>query len=97
MTLEYSYQDWCISQLAKSLGKDDDFTLAEKMKDTLDKYHGMVTGVFTDPRSFTTGYPLVPELISPSNLSQNISRTPTFTWDASSVTADPVSAFPEVL
>lgn len=28
-------------------GKDDDFMLAEKMRDTLDNYHGMVTGVFT--------------------------------------------------
>lgn len=45
-----------------------------------------VTGVFTDPRSFTTGYPVMPELISPINLSQNISRTPTFNWSASSVT-----------
>lgn len=25
MTLEYSYQDWCLAQLAKSLGKDKDY------------------------------------------------------------------------
>jgi predicted alpha-1,2-mannosidase len=25
MTLEYAYQDWCLAQFAKALGKDDDF------------------------------------------------------------------------
>jgi predicted alpha-1,2-mannosidase len=27
MTLEYAYQDWCLAQLAKSLGKTDDYEL----------------------------------------------------------------------
>lgn len=29
MTLEYAYQDWCLGQFAKSLGKDDDAKLFE--------------------------------------------------------------------
>ncbi len=29
MTLEYSYQDWCLAQLAKSLGKSEDAALFE--------------------------------------------------------------------
>ena len=27
MTLEYSYQDWCLAQMAKSMGKSDDYEL----------------------------------------------------------------------
>ncbi|WP_347840352.1 GH92 family glycosyl hydrolase [uncultured Draconibacterium sp.] len=27
MTLEYAYQDWCLAQMAKSLGKDSDYEL----------------------------------------------------------------------
>ena len=27
MTMEYSYQDWCLSQMAKSLGKEEDYDL----------------------------------------------------------------------
>ena len=27
MTLEYSYQDWCLAQMAKTMGKDDDYRL----------------------------------------------------------------------
>jgi predicted alpha-1,2-mannosidase len=30
MTLEYAYQDWCLGQLAKSLGKTEDAALFEK-------------------------------------------------------------------
>ena len=30
MTMEYAYQDWCLSQLAKALGKDDDFEFFAK-------------------------------------------------------------------
>ena len=26
-TLEYAYDDWCIAQMAKDLGNDDDFAL----------------------------------------------------------------------
>jgi len=26
-TLEYSYQDWCLAQMAKALGKDDDYNM----------------------------------------------------------------------
>ena len=29
-TLEYSYQDWCLAQMAKALGKDEDYTLFMK-------------------------------------------------------------------
>ena len=27
MTLEYAYQDWCLAQMAKSMGKEDDYKL----------------------------------------------------------------------
>jgi len=27
MTLEYAYQDWCLAQIAKNMGKDDDYRL----------------------------------------------------------------------
>ncbi|TXG39047.1 GH92 family glycosyl hydrolase [Seonamhaeicola maritimus] len=27
MTLEYAYQDWCLAQLSKTLGKDDDYEM----------------------------------------------------------------------
>jgi len=30
MTLEYSYQDWCLAQMAKNLGKDNDYKLFMK-------------------------------------------------------------------
>ncbi|TWT35382.1 Glycosyl hydrolase family 92 [Posidoniimonas corsicana] len=30
MTLEYAYQDWCLAQLARSLGKDSDYNLFMK-------------------------------------------------------------------
>lgn len=30
MTLEYAYEDWCLSQLAKALGKDADYKLFKK-------------------------------------------------------------------
>ncbi|NQU54800.1 MAG: glycoside hydrolase family 92 protein [Bacteroidetes bacterium] len=29
-TLEYAYQDWCLAQMAKALGKDDDFQMFTK-------------------------------------------------------------------
>jgi predicted alpha-1,2-mannosidase len=29
-TLEYAYNDWCVAQFAKALGKDDDYTLFSK-------------------------------------------------------------------
>ena len=29
-TLEYSYQDWCLAQMAEALGKEDDYTLFMK-------------------------------------------------------------------
>jgi len=29
-TLEYSYQDWCLAQMAKALGKDDDYRMFMK-------------------------------------------------------------------
>ncbi|MGQ1888997.1 GH92 family glycosyl hydrolase [Thermophagus sp. OGC60D27] len=30
MTMEYAYQDWCLGQLAKALGKEDDYKLFNK-------------------------------------------------------------------
>ena len=30
MTLEYAYQDWCVAQLARALGKDEDAALFER-------------------------------------------------------------------
>ncbi|MCM4167128.1 hypothetical protein KCTC52924_02705 [Arenibacter antarcticus] len=43
-TLEYAYQDWCLSQMAKALGKNDDATIfaerAENYKNIWDKETG---------------------------------------------------------
>ena len=40
-----------------------------------------VSGPYTAARSFFTGYPVVPELISPENLALNVSTTPTIRWN----------------
>ncbi|MEA1897319.1 MAG: family 10 glycosylhydrolase [Bacteroidota bacterium] len=39
-------------------------------------------GPYSGARSFYTGYPAVPELISPANLSQNVSTKPKIKWNA---------------
>ncbi|MFA5327904.1 MAG: GH92 family glycosyl hydrolase [Prolixibacteraceae bacterium] len=43
-TLEYAYDDWCVAQLAKALGKTDDYELfmkrAENYKNVMDKSTG---------------------------------------------------------
>ncbi|MFY0653191.1 MAG: GH92 family glycosyl hydrolase [Cyclobacteriaceae bacterium] len=43
-TLEYAYQDWCLAQMAKDLGKDDDYQLfmkrAENYKNVFDESIG---------------------------------------------------------
>lgn len=39
-------------------------------------------GPYSGARSFFTGYPAVPELISPANLSQNVSTNPKIKWNA---------------
>ena len=38
MTLEYAYQDWCLAQFAKSLGKEDDYQLFNKRSQN---YHNL--------------------------------------------------------
>ena len=44
-TLEYAYNDWCVAQLAKALGKDDDYKLfmsrAYNYKNLLDEISGL--------------------------------------------------------
>ena len=44
-TLEYAYNDWCVAQLAKALGKDDDYTMfmerALNYKNVLDEISGL--------------------------------------------------------
>jgi len=45
-----------------------------------------VNGPYSEARSFFTGYPEVPEYLSPENLAQQISTTPTFRWNATSLT-----------
>ncbi len=49
MTLEYAYQDWCLAQLAKSLGKTDDYDLFMKRSKNYRKLWNPDTG-FMHPR-----------------------------------------------
>jgi len=45
-----------------------------------------VSGPYSGARSFITGYPEIPEYLSPENLAQQISTTPTFRWNATLAT-----------
>jgi len=44
---------------------------------------GTTAGPWSEPFSFTTGFPAVPAITSPENLSQNVSTTPVVRWTAS--------------
>ncbi len=52
MTLEYAYDDWCIAQVARKLGKMDDYTLftkrSEAYKLLLDRSSGFIRGKNSD-------------------------------------------------
>jgi predicted alpha-1,2-mannosidase len=66
-TLEYAYDDWCIAQLAKALGRENDYELfisrAQNYRNVFDKAIGFVRGrnedgswfgYSFDPTAFTT-------------------------------------------
>jgi predicted alpha-1,2-mannosidase len=42
--LEYAYDDWCISQMAKELGKEDDYTLYSERAQRYRQYYDPSTG-----------------------------------------------------
>ena len=52
LTVEYAYDDWCIAQVAKKLGKMDDFALfmtrADSWKQLFDKQTGFMRGKKSD-------------------------------------------------
>ncbi|MEN8226910.1 MAG: family 10 glycosylhydrolase [Bacteroidota bacterium] len=49
-----------------------------------------VAGPYSGAGSFVSGYPEVPEFLSPENLDQNVSTRPTFRWSASGITENAV-------
>ncbi|WP_020528094.1 GH92 family glycosyl hydrolase [Flexithrix dorotheae] len=56
-TLEYSYQDWCLAQLAKSLGKTEDYELfmkrSENWKNLYDEESGWIRAKGHDGKWWT--------------------------------------------
>ena len=50
MTLEYAYQDWCVAQLAKALGKKTDFEMFSKRAENYKNLWNPQTG-FMHPRN----------------------------------------------
>jgi predicted alpha-1,2-mannosidase len=51
MTLEYAFSDWCIAQMAKSLGKNDDYELFKKRSDNFKNVWNPKSG-FMEPRLY---------------------------------------------
>ena len=49
MTLEYAYQDWCLAQIAKRLGKEEDYTLFLERSQNYRKVWNPATG-YMHPR-----------------------------------------------
>jgi uncharacterized lipoprotein YddW (UPF0748 family) len=47
-----------------------------------------VTGPYAGARLMYTGFPEIPTYLTPGNLSQNVSTTPTFAWEASETTEE---------
>lgn len=58
-TIEYAYNDWCVAQVAKKLGRNDDYNLlsarAGNYKNVFDPEKGWVCGRFADG-TFTTDF-----------------------------------------
>lgn len=56
ITLEYAYNDWCVGQMAKALGKEEDYQYfskrAEAWKDLLDAESGFMRGKSSDGKSW---------------------------------------------
>ncbi|MBS9767776.1 MAG: GH92 family glycosyl hydrolase [Flavobacteriaceae bacterium] len=56
ITLEYAFDDWCIAQMAKSLGKDDDYKFfterSKAYKHLFDKKTGFMRGKSKDGKSW---------------------------------------------
>lgn len=66
-TLEYTYDDWCIAQMAKALGKTDDAELFSKRSDNYRKVWDAKTRFFRSPKADGTFF----EPFDPKEVSHN--------------------------
>ncbi|MDI9357690.1 MAG: GH92 family glycosyl hydrolase [Phycisphaerales bacterium] len=57
LTLDYSYDDWCIAQLAKKLGKDDDYAQYMKRSLSYKNVYDPATGFLRAKNSLGQFYP----------------------------------------
>lgn len=60
ITLEYAFNDWCVAQMAKALGKDDDYTYfsnrSEAYKHLFDSETGFMRGKSDDGKTWNTPF-----------------------------------------
>ncbi|APY12811.1 alpha-mannosidase [Seonamhaeicola sp. S2-3] len=60
ITLEYAYNDWCVAQMAKALGKEEDFNLfmqrSKAYQYLFDKDTGFMRGKSKDGKSWNTPF-----------------------------------------
>ena len=60
ITLEFAYDDWCVAQMAKALGKDDDYDYfmkrSEAYKYLFDKKTGFMRGKSSDGKRWNTPF-----------------------------------------
>ncbi|MGY5849857.1 GH92 family glycosyl hydrolase [Salegentibacter sp. F14] len=82
ITLEYAYNDWCVAQMAKALGKTKDYeyfsSRAEAYQNLFDKESGFMRGKATDGHSWNT--PFDPKF---SNHRENTDYTEGNAWQHS--------------
>jgi putative alpha-1,2-mannosidase len=71
-TLEYAYDDWCIAQVARALGKMDDFTLFSKRA-------GLYRNLFDSQTGFMRGKNLDGTWVSPFNPRYSTELQPEYT------------------
>lgn len=62
-TLEYAYDDWCIAQMAKALGKEEDYKVFEKRSHNWINVYDPTTGFMRARKNSTLIEPFSPYLV----------------------------------